>query len=411
MPSTPSTPLSLSRRSLRVAWLAVAMLAATILGPIAGAADPAGHLVWFGTYTGPGKGEGIYVSRFDTTTGKLTPPVLAAAAKNPSFVALHPRLPVLYAVSEVADADGKPMGAVLAFSIDEATGKLTAMNHQPSGGKGPCHVSVDRTGRAVLAANYGSGSVICLGLAADGSLEPVVAAAGGSGPSGFIQHEGKSVNPKRQEGPHGHSIYPAADGRFAISCDLGLDKVLVHALDVERATLAPHAFGAVAAGAGPRHFAMHPDGLHGYSVNELDCTVTLFDYDPQAGSLTPRQTLSTLPADVPKADTFSTAEIVAHPAGGFVYASNRGHDSIAMYKVEAGTGRLEFLGVEPIRGQTPRNFVIDPTGRFLLAGGQGSNTVTIFAIDPETGRLSFTGESVAVPAPVCIRFLPARSTP
>jgi 6-phosphogluconolactonase len=146
-------------------------------------------------------------------------------------------------------------------------------------------------------------------------------------------------------------------------------------------------------------------------VNELDCTVTLFDYDPQAGGLTPRQTLSTLPADVPKADNFSTAEIVAHPGGGFVYASNRGHDSIAMYKVEADTGRLEFLGVEPIRGQTPRNFVLDPTGRFLLAGGQGSNTVTIFAIDPQTGRLSFTGESVAVPAPVCIRFLPARATP
>ena len=225
-------------------------------------------------------------------------------------------------------------------------------------------------------------------------------------PGGFIQHEGKSVHPQRQEGPHGHSIYPAADGRFAVSCDLGLDKVFVHSLDVGRAVLAPHRFGGTAPGAGPRHFAFHPDGRHGYSVNELDLTVTGFGFDPHAGTLAPFQAISTLPADVTDRKGFSTAEIVAHPGGQFVYASNRGHNSIAMYAVDAATGRLEFLGVEPIRGQTPRNFVIDPTGRFLLAAGQDSDTVTVFAIDAETGRLSFTGQSLDVPSPVCIRFRP-----
>jgi 6-phosphogluconolactonase len=402
MASNENTPGRLSRRGF-VAAGAVATAAAAV--PLTAAAADAGPLVWFGTYTGPSGSEGIYVSRFDTATGTLSPPVLAARAKNPSFLALHPRLPTLYAVSEVADADGRPMGAVLAFTIDTTDGTLAPLNHQPSGGKGPCHVTVEPGGRCVLAANYGGGSVIALGLDADGRLEPVVA---GGGPGGFIQHEGKSVNPQRQEGPHGHSINPAADGRFAVACDLGVDKVFVHALDAERATLAPHGHGAVKPGAGPRHFAFHPDGRHGYSVNELDMTVTAFDFDPAAGTLTPVQTLSTLPADVTDPKGFSTAEIVAHPGGRFVYASNRGHDSIAMYAVDQATGRLSFLGVEPIRGQVPRNFALDPSGRFLLAAGQKSDTVTVFAIAPDTGRLSFTGQSLRVPSPVCIRFQPVR---
>jgi 6-phosphogluconolactonase len=395
---------------------AVAFLVA-VLGS-AFAAHGADQFVWFGTYTGgPANSEGIYVSRFDATTGKLTAPVLAAAAKNPSFLAAHPTLPVLYAVSEVADADGKPTGAVRSFAIDEATGTLTSKNHQSSGGKGPCHVSVDRTGRVALAANYGSGSVICLGLAADGSLDPVVTGTpsgvpGSIGvPGGFIQHEGKGPNPQRQEGPHGHSINPTSDSRFAVACDLGLDKVFLHSLDADKATLTPHGFGRTAAGAGPRHFAFHPSGRYGYAVNELDRTVTAFAFDPQAGTLAPIQSLSTLAADVTDTKGFSTAEIVAHPGGRFLYASNRGHDSIAMYAVDPASGLLTFLGTEPIRGKTPRNFVIDPTGQFLLAAGQNSHTVTVFAIDAETGRLSFTGQSLDVPSPVCIRFRPTRSTP
>lgn len=382
---------------------------AALASSAAHAVEPSpGPFVWFGTYTGgPANSEGIYVSRFESGTGKLTAPVLAAAVKNPSFLAVHPTLPVMYAVSEVADADGKPMGAVLAFAIDETTGTLAPRSLQYSGGGGPCHVSVDRTGRVALAANYGGGSVICLGLDADGSLRPVVAGS----PGGFIQHEGTGPNPQRQQGPHGHSINPSADGRFAVACDLGSDRVFVHALDVEKATLAPHGFGRGTPGAGPRHFAFHPDGRHGYAVNELDLTVTAFAFDPQAGTLASLQTISTLPADVADTNGFSTAEIVAHPGGRFLYASNRGHDSIAMYAVDQGTGRLTFLGTEPIRGKTPRNFVIDPTGKYLLAAGQNSHTVTVFAIDQETGTLSFTGQSLDVPSPVCIRFRPIHRTP
>jgi len=379
----------------------IACLALILLASSAGAAE---RLVWFGTFTrGPAGSEGIYVSRFDDTSGALTPPVLAAKAKNPGFLAFHPSLPVLYAVSEVADHDGKPTGGILSFAIDERAGMLTKKNEQPSGGPGPCHVSVDRTGKVVLAANYSGGSVICLGLDADGSLRPV---ASGS-PGGFIQHEGKSVNEKRQEKPHAHSIYPAADGRFAITCDLGIDKVLIHALDVGKATLAPHAFAPVKPGAGPRHFAFHPSGRFGYTCNELDLTVTGFAFDPAAGTLTEFQTLSTLPTDVTDHTGFSTAEIVAHPSGKFLYVSNRGHNSIAMFSVDEATGKLAFLGVEPIRGKTPRNFVLDPTGKFLLAAGMDSNTVTVFAIDPATGRLTFTGQSIDVPSPVCIRFRPS----
>ena len=372
------------------------------------AAADAGDFVWFGTYTGTATGsEGIYVSRFDAATGRLSPPLPAATAKNPSFLAIHPRLPVVYAVSEVADAEGRPTGAVLSFAIDEATGRLTPKNHRPSGGKGPCHVSVDRAGRVVLAANYGGGSVICLGLTADGSLAPVAAGQ----PGGFLQHAGRSVHPKRQEGPHGHSIVPAPDGRFAIACDLGLDKVFVHALDVDQATLTPHRFAATAAGAGPRHFALHPAGRFGYSVNELDRTVTAFAFDAGAGTLEPFQTLSTLPADVVDTAGFSTAEIVAHPGGRFLYASNRGHDTIAVYAIDRDTGRLTLEGIEPIRGKTPRNFTIDPSGRYLLAAGQHSNTVTVFAIDAETGTLTFTGQSLDLPSPVCIRFRPLPPRP
>jgi 6-phosphogluconolactonase len=265
-------------------------------------------------------------------------------------------------------------------------------------------VSVDPSGRAVLAANYGGGSSVCLGVDDDGRLRPAVSGT----PGGFIQHEGKSVNAARQEGPHGHSIDPSPDGRFAVVCDLGIDKVLVHALDAARATIRPHGAATVAAGAGPRHFAFHPRGRHAYCINELDLTVTAFDFDPQTGSLKPMQTLSTLPPEVTDRSGFSTAEIAVHPGGRTVYASNRGHDSIASFRIDAPTGRLGFLGCEPIRGKTPRHFAIDPSGRHLLAAGQHSDTVTVFAIDPNSGRLRFTGQSIDVPSPVCVLFHPSR---
>lgn len=393
-----ATPSRSAPSPFAVAAGLLAGVAAVAFVPDAAATE---RLVWFGTYTGaPPQGQGVYVARFDDETGVLGAPSLAAELVNPSYVALHPTKPVLYAVSEVADADGKPAGSVVALAIDPGSGRLTKLNHQSSGGAGPCAVSVDRSGRAVLAANYGGGSAVCLGVADDGSLLPAVAGS----PGGFVQHAGKSVNPARQEGPHGHSIDPSPDGRFAIVCDLGIDKVLVHALDPARATLRPHGAVAVAPGAGPRHFAFHPDGRHGYCINELDLTVTAFRFDPAAGTLEAFQTLSTLPEGTADRTGFSTAEIAVHPSGKFLYGSNRGHDTIAMYAIEPGSGRLEFLGAEPIRGKVPRNFAIDPSGKWLLAAGQDSHGVSVFAIDATTGRLAYTGRTTPVPAPVCITF-------
>jgi len=399
----PLSPPRLDRRSVTRLGITGLLASVTLpgLAPTVLAADPESRLVYFGTYTGaPPQGAGIYVARFNAADGTLTEPRLAAELRNPSFLAIHPSRPLLYAVSEVADADGTPTGSVVALAIDEASGTLTKLNHQSSGGAGPCAVSVDPSGRAVLAANYGGGSSVCLGIEADGRLRPAVS----GNPAGFIQHEGKSVNAARQEAPHGHSIDPTPDGRFAVVCDLGIDKVLVHALDAAKGTIRPHGSTAVAAGAGPRHFAFHPDRRHAYCINELDLTVTAFEFDAKQGSLETVQTISTLPPDVTDRTGFSTAEIAVHPSGKFVYGSNRGHDSIAMYAVDQSTGRLTFLGVESIHGKTPRNFAIDPSGKWLLAAGQDSHGVSVFAIDQNSGKLTFTGRTTPVPAPVCIAF-------
>lgn len=378
-----------------------------VAASLAGAADGT-HFVWFGTYTGAKTGsEGIYVARFDATKGMLTAPELAATTKNPSFLALHPTLPVLYAVAETSDTAGKPAGAIQAWAIDTKTGRLRLLNERLSGGPGPCHLCVDRAGKVVVAANYGGGSTICLGIAADGSLAPVVEGT----PGGFIQHAfnragDAGIDPKRQEKPHAHSADVSPDGRHAFVCDLGLDEVIVYALDPDKATLTPHGLARVANGAGPRHFALHPRGRFAYCVNELDLTVTAFTFDPQAGTLTPMQSLSTLPADVVDRTGFSCAEIAVHPSGRFVYASNRGHDTIAIYAVDEATGRLTFQAAEPIRGKTPRHFAISPDGRFLLAEGQASNTVALFSIEPTTGMLRFSDHTITVPAPVAAVFRP-----
>lgn len=381
-----------------------AVLAAALMPTITTAAEVP---VWFGTYTTPQtRSEGIYVARFDTATGSLTKPVLAGRAKNPSFLAFHPRLPMLYAVSEIAAADGAPGGAVAAFVIDEVTGMITARGAESTGGAGPCHVTVDPQGTVVLAANYGGGSVACLGLAEDGRLRPLITTGEGSG---FIQHawdrhHEPGINPRRQERPHAHSVDVAPGGGFALVCDLGLDRVLVHAIDRERASLRPHAAVKLKAAAGPRHLAIHPDGVRAWCVNELDLTVTGLEIDAGGGGLRVGQTASTIPADVADRTGFSCAEIAVHPNGRFLYASNRGHDSIAIFRIVGGTTDLELLGVEPTRAKTPRHFAIAPGGGYLLAAGQNSGTVTVFSVDEATGRLTFTGTSVEVPSPVCVGF-------
>lgn len=367
------------------------------LGVFTATADE--QLVYFGTYTG-GKSKGIYVSRFDSSTGKLSEPKLAAETKNPSFFALHPGGKFLYAVGEVNSVQGQPAGAVNAYSLDAKTGKLVALNQQASGGTGPCHVSVDASGRCAMVANYGSGSIAALSIKPDGSLG--VAAT-------IIQHVGSSVNPKRQAGPHAHFIIPSPDNRFALACDLGLDKVLVYQLDPANARLSTHnpASAGVPHGSGPRHLAFSPDGKSAYVINEMALTITGFSYDAAHGNFFEVQNVSTVPGDYVVTDKDSTAEVAVHPSGKFVYGSNRGHDSIAVFAVDAKTSKLTLVQNESTQGKTPRHFAIDPSGKWLLAENQNSDSVVGFAIDTETGKLKPTGQTITVGSPVCAVFVKA----
>ena len=372
------------------------------LGCLTGAAveavgGAAKTLVYFGTYTGA-KSKGIYVSRLDPATGRLTPAELAVETVSPSFLAVHPNRRFVYAANEIGEFNGKPGGAVSAFSIDAATGRLTLLNQQTSGGGGPCHLVVDKAGKNALVANYGGGSVTVLPVKEDGRLGEATS---------FIQHTGSGVNPQRQKEPHAHSINLDAANRYAFAADLGLDKVFIYRFDLEKGTLAPNdpPFAKVAPGAGPRHFAFRPKGRFAYVINEMDCTVTAFAYDAQRGELKESQTISTLPQGQAVQPNFSTAEVQVHPSGKFLYGSNRGHDSIVVFKIDEQTGKLSHVENQSTRGKTPRNFGIDPTGRYLLAANQGSDSVVVFRIDARTGRLTPAGDAVEVGAPVCVQFV------
>lgn len=353
-------------------------------------------LVYFGTYTSA-KSRGIYVSRFDAQRGRLSAPELAAEAKGPSFLAVHPSERFVYAVGETTTLEGKRSGGVIAFALDKRSGRLSLLNAQPSGGAGPCHLALDSKGRCLLVANYGGGSIASLPVLKDGTL---------GAPVSTVQHAGSSVNPQRQTGPHAHFITPDPADRFALVCDLGLDQVLVYRLDPGCATLTANdpPFASLHPGAGPRHLAFAPNGRFVYVVNELDSTLTGFAFDRRRGALKELQTLSTLPASFPGSSN-TCAEVQMHPTGRFVYGSNRGHDSIAVFAVDAKSGRFRAVEHQVTGGRTPRHFAIDPTGRWLLAENQASDTVTVFRIDPRTGTLSPTDQVVEVPAPVCAVFV------
>jgi 6-phosphogluconolactonase len=357
-------------------------------------------LVYIGTYTNT-TSKGIYVSRLDLAQGTLTAPVLAAGSDNPSFLAVHPTRDWIYAVNEIGTYAGKPSGSVSAFAINRDTGALTPINRQPSVGRGPAHLTVDPGGKNVLVANYGGGSVAVLPVGADGALKPA---------SAFVQHTGSSVNPTRQKQPHAHSVIVDKSDRFAYVADLGLDKIMIYQLDAAKGALvaADPAFAAATPGAGPRHFAIHPQQRFAYAINELENTVTLYTRDSGRGSLTALQTISTLPADVKALPTYSTAEVLVHPTGRFLYGSNRGHDSIAVFSIDQATGRLTFIETVATEGSMPRGFGIDPSGAYLIAGNQRSDSVVVFRINPETGRLTPTGSKIAVGAPVSVRFVAPR---
>jgi 6-phosphogluconolactonase len=354
--------------------------------------------VYVGTYTGP-KSKGIYLFSLDTANGIVTPMGLAGETENPSFVALHPGGRLLYAVSEVSGFNGERTGAVDSFSVDPATGKLALLNRVSSHGGGPCHLVVDKTGKNVLVANYGGGSVAVLPILEDGRLAEA---------SSSVQHRGSSVNPARQKQPHAHSINLSPDNRFALVADLGLDQILIYRFDPAKGSLSASdpPFAKVAPGAGPRHFAFLPDGAFAYSINEMQSTVTAFSYDPTKGTLQEIQSVSALPQGFQGQS--STAEIQAHPSGKFLYGSNRGHDSIAVFSVDRKTGTLTPVEQVSSGGKTPRGFGVDPTGSFLIAVNQNSDNLVVFRIDPKSGRLTPTGQSFEVPSPVCVEFLAAR---
>jgi 6-phosphogluconolactonase len=356
------------------------------------------YLVYVGTYTAEGStSKGIYAYRFDPATSELTAVGLAAETTNPSFLAVHPNHRFLYAVNEVSNYKGQKSGAVSAFAIDRATGKLTLLNEVASRGADPCYITVDKTGKYVLVANYTGGSVAVFPVLADGRLGEA---------SAFIQHTGHGTDPERQEGPHAHSIDLSADERFAVVDDLGLDETLVYKFDSTKGSLTPNdpPFAKAEPGAGPRHFAFHPNGKFAYVVNEMQSTVSAFSYDSAAGVLRPLQTISTLPQGF--AGHKEDAEIEVHPSGKFLYASNRGHDSIAVFAIDGNKGTLTLIEYALTKGQTPRSFEIAPGGSLLFAANEKSDNIVVFRINPETGRLTPTGKVLEVAEPVCVKFVP-----
>ncbi len=371
------------------------VMAISALGTV-GRADHAGpYRVYVGTYTG-GPSRGIYLLEMDRETGALTEKGLAAETPSPSFLALHPSRPLLFSVNEIGTFGGKKSGSVTAFAIDAKTGKLTELNSQPTGGDGPCHLVVDRTGKTVLVANYGGGSVASFPIGDDGKLGPAAS---------FFQHAGTSIDKSRQEAPHGHSINLDPANTFAVAADLGLDQLLVYRFDPSTSKLSPNdpPFAKTPAGGGPRHFAFHPDGKHAFVILEMTSQIIPLGYDGEKGTFTLGEPVSTIPGEVPGN---STAEVRVHPSGKFVYVSNRGHNSIAMFAIDPKTGGVKPIGHQSTGGKTPRNFGIDPSGKFLLAANQDSGTVVVFRIDPETGLLKPTGHSAKVPMPVCVKMAP-----
>lgn len=388
-PHTVSIGAAMTRASIAFAFAALTTTA------IAGE----NFLVYFGTSTTAKNGsKGIYVARFNTATGELTQPQLAVEAGNPGFLAIHPSKKYMYACGDVVKADGQKAGGLSSFGINKETGKLTLINQSATSGVGPCHVSVDKTGSVATISNYGSGSIGSYAIKTDGSLSPEAS---------FFQHEGSGADPKRQAGPHAHSVNFSPDNRYAYACDLGLDKVLIYKVDTTTGKLTPNdpAFAKTPAGGGPRHLAFHPNGKYVYVNNEMAMTETVFAYDAATGGLTEIETVSTLPEADRGMKGLSTAETVVHPNGRAVYVSNRTHDTIAVFACDPATGKLTLLQNVPVEGKIPRNICLDPTGKWLVAAHQDSATAALFKVDQDSGRLTFTGTKVEVPGSICVRFL------
>jgi 6-phosphogluconolactonase len=349
-----------------------------------------------GTYTNT-ESRGIYAIRLNSETGALSTPELVAELSNPEFLALHPNGRVVYVLTQVPAPGGKSAGAVASFAVDQ-TGRLTPLNTESTGRGSLCHLAVDTTGKMVIAASYGGAYVVAFPILADGRVGPLTSLISHSGPLG--------PNAARQDAPHAHSVTISPDNRFAFVADLGMDRVVAYKLDLEHATIAPHqpAFATIDPGAGPRHSKFSPDGRSFYVLNELNGTVTSCRYDAARGVVEPFESVSTLP------DNFTgkngSSEIRIHPSGRFVYAANRGPDSIAVFARDARSGALARVEIEPVGGESPRNFALTPDGAWLVSAQQNSNHLTVFRVDDKTGALTPTPHKASVPRAVCVLFLP-----
>ena len=352
------------------------------------------ELLYVGSYTDAKRADGLALVRFDTSTGALELLRAVDAGPNPSFLAIHPNGRVLYAVNEVAQRAGERAGGVSAFTI-ASNGTLARLGDQSSKGAGPCYVSVDRSGHALLVANYDGGSVALLPIARGGGLGPATS---------VDQHHGRGPDAERQEAAHAHCIVSDPSNRFALAADLGLDRVMLYRLDASAGSLQriPDGDAALSPGAGPRHIALHPTQPLVYVVGELDSTVTTLRFDAAGARLTRTEARSTLPSGW--SGKSYAADIHVAPAGDVLYVSNRGHDSIAVFSIAASSGALTLEQTIATGGAWPRNFTLDPTGRWLLVANQNSSSIVVLARDSRTGRLSSTSQHLEIPSPVCLRF-------
>jgi 6-phosphogluconolactonase len=357
-------------------------------------APPREMLVYVGTYTS-GKSEGIYLYSLNLSDGSLRRVGVTGGVNNPSYLTLDRARRFLYSVEETEEFEGAKSGAVSAFAVNQRDGSLRFVNRQASMGGAPCYVTADNAGRFVLVANYSGGNVAALPVKKGGGLDKAV---------DVKQDSGSGPNRERQEGPHAHCVLLDSSNRNAYSCDLGADKVMIYDFDSRRGRLTPSAqpFVSLKPGAGPRHLTFDGAGRHVYVLNELDSSVTAFARERKTGALRELKTYSMLPEDFKGENT--GADIHLTPDGRFLYCSNRGHDSIALFRVDARAGALTAVGHTPTTGKTPRNFAVDPTGRFLLVANQRSDNVVTFRIDPSTGALSPTGHAAEIPSPVCLKL-------
>jgi 6-phosphogluconolactonase len=389
--------IRLVRRSIALTLLPALVLALGALSVAGNVADAARqkYIFYVGTYTDHGS-KGIYAYRFDSATGESTSLGLAAESRAPSFLAIAPSGQFLYAVNEISQFNGQPTGAVSAFAIQPKTAKLMLLNQVASHGEGPAHIALDRSGKYALVSNYDRGSIAVFPVLQDGRLGECTAS---------VQHKGSSVNKERQEGPHAHAAVFSPDNRFVIVADLGLDQLLVYRFDAARGTLGsdPQIVRAVP-GAGPRHLAFDAVGRHLYVINEMQSSVVAYGYDAANGTLSELQIVSALPKGF--ARTSEAAEIETHTSGKFLFASNRGDDSIAVFAINPKDGTLTPVEIDSTGGKTPRSFVLDPTGVWLLAANQDSDDIVVFRVDPSTGHLTRNGPELHVPSPVCVRFVP-----